>query len=51
MPHPHCLIQTEPLNNSSMPAHAFWTANTVVNPNTGTAMEYPQLKLGEDSKL
>jgi hypothetical protein len=34
-----------------MPAHAFWTANVVVDPNTGTAMEYPQLKLGEDSKL
>jgi len=31
-----------------MPAHAFWTANAVVDPNTGTAMEYPQLKLGED---
>jgi hypothetical protein len=34
-----------------MPAHAFWTANAVVDPSTGTAMEYPQLKLGEDSKL
>jgi len=34
-----------------MPAHAFWTANAVVNPSTRTALEYPQLKLGEDSKL
>ena len=34
-----------------MPAHAFWTANAVVDPSTGTALEYPQLKLGDDSKL
>ena len=34
-----------------MPAYAFWTANAVVDPNSGTAMEYPQLKLGEDNKL
>ena len=34
-----------------MPAHAFWTANAVVNPSTGTALEYPQFKLGDDSKL
>jgi hypothetical protein len=27
-----------------MPVHAFWTTNAVVDPNTGTAMEYPQLK-------
>jgi hypothetical protein len=34
-----------------MPAHAFWTANAVVDPSTGTALEYPQLKLGDNSKL
>jgi hypothetical protein len=34
-----------------MPAHAFWTANAVVDPSTGNALEYPQLKLGDDSKL
>jgi hypothetical protein len=41
----------EPITPSSLPAHAFWTAKFVVDPSTGTAMEYPQLKLGEDSKL
>jgi hypothetical protein len=41
----------EPITHSSLPAHAFWTANAVVDPSTGTAMEYPQLKLDEDSKL
>jgi hypothetical protein len=41
----------EPINHSSMPAHACWTTNAVVNPSTGTSMEYPQLKLGDDSKL
>jgi hypothetical protein len=34
-----------------MPAHACWTTNAVVNPSPGTSMEYPQLKLGDDSKL
>jgi hypothetical protein len=47
--HPNSL--PEPITHSSLPAHAFWTANAVVDPSTGTAMEYPQLKLGEDSKL
>jgi hypothetical protein len=32
-----------------MPAHAFWTANAIFNPST--ALVYPQLKLGKDSKL
>jgi hypothetical protein len=41
----------EPIDHSSMPAHTFWTAKAVVDPSTGTALEYPQLKLGEDSKL
>ena len=28
----------EPINHSSMPAHAFWTANAVVDPNTGKSV-------------
>jgi hypothetical protein len=51
LPLSHPTPTPEPINHSSMPAYAFWTANAVVDPSTGTAMEYPQLKLGEDSKL
>ena len=40
----------EPIDHSSIPSHAFWTANAVVNPSTGTALEYSELKLGKDSK-
>jgi hypothetical protein len=50
-PQPSPTSPPEPIKHSSMPAHAFWTANAVVNPSTGTALEYPQLKLGEESKL
>ena len=32
------------------PAHAFWTANSVVDKVTGEALEYSALKLGIDSK-
>jgi hypothetical protein len=47
--HPKSL--PEPITHSSLPAHAFWSANAVVDPSTGIAKEYPQLKLGEDSKI
>jgi hypothetical protein len=50
-PPSHPTPTPEPITHSSLLAHAFWTANAVVDPSTGTAMEYPQLKLGEDSKL
>jgi hypothetical protein len=50
-PPSHPTPTPEPITHSSLPAHAFWTANAVVDLSTGTAMEYPQLKLGEDSKL
>jgi hypothetical protein len=33
------------------PAYAYWTANAVVDPATGLALEYNQLRLGPDSKL
>ena len=32
----------------SLPAHAFWTANSVIDPTTGASLEYAQLKLGAD---
>jgi hypothetical protein len=35
---------------SQLPAHAFWTANTVVEPHTGAALEYRHLKLGPDGE-
>jgi hypothetical protein len=50
-PQPSPTSPPEPIKHSSIPAHAFWTANAVVNPSTGTALEYPQLKLGKESKL
>jgi hypothetical protein len=50
-PPSHPTPTPEPINHFSMPVHAFWTANAAVDPSTGTAMEYPQLKLGEGSKL
>ena len=37
-------------HNLNLPAHAFWTANTVVDPDTGASLEYKDLKLGEDSQ-
>ena len=27
-------------HNLNLPAHAFWTANTVVDPDTGASLEY-----------
>jgi hypothetical protein len=50
-PQPSPTSPPEPIDHSSMPAHAFSTANAVIDPTTGTALEYPQLKRGEDSKL
>jgi hypothetical protein len=44
---------TAPLSSeerAKLPGHAFWTANTVVNPNTGAALEYQHLKLGPDGE-
>jgi hypothetical protein len=35
---------------NKLPAHAFFTANTVVDPVTGAALEYRHLKLGPDSE-
>jgi hypothetical protein len=35
---------------STFPAHAFWTANTVVDPAAGAALEYCHLKLGPDGE-
>ena len=34
----------------NLPAHVFWTANTVVYPDTGVSLEYKDLKLSEDSQ-
>jgi hypothetical protein len=37
-------------NHALLPPEAFWTANTVVDQETGTALEYRHLCLGPDSK-
>ena len=37
-------------DEEEVPAHAYWTANSVVCEKTGKALEYAQLKLGEDGK-
>jgi hypothetical protein len=37
-----------PTTTSPYPAHAYWTANSVVDPSTGISLEYSQLKLGAD---
>ena len=34
----------------NLPSHAFFTANAVLDPDTGAALEYPQLKLGKNAK-
>ena len=34
----------------NLPSHAFFTANAVLDPDTGTALEYPQLNLGKNTK-
>jgi hypothetical protein len=33
-----------------LPAHAFWTANAVIDPTTGASLKYAQLKLDTNSK-
>jgi hypothetical protein len=39
-----------PSERSPLPAHAFWTANAVFNPDTGVAEEYGKLKLGTNAQ-
>ena len=34
----------------NLPAHAFWTTNSVVDPITGTSLEYKDLKLDPQAK-
>ena len=41
---------TVDINFSSLPAHAFWTANAVIDPNTGASLEYRHLRLGPDGE-
>jgi hypothetical protein len=36
------------LQTSRFPAHAFWTANAVVDPNSGAALEYSKLKISTE---
>ena len=42
------LIRTQ--NDLNLPCHAFFTANAVLDPITGSALEYSKLKLGENAK-
>ena len=42
------VIRTQ--NNLNLPCHAFFTANAVLDPITGAALEYPKLKLGDNAK-
>ena len=37
-------------NHGILPPEAYWKANAVVDPTTGAAIEYAQLKIGTDSK-
>jgi hypothetical protein len=46
-PAPAKVTQSE---RSPLPAHAFWTANAVFNPDTGVAEEYGKLKLGTNAQ-
>jgi hypothetical protein len=39
-----------PSERRPLPAHAFWTANAVFNPDTGVAEEYGKLKLGTNAQ-
>jgi hypothetical protein len=36
--------------HATLPPHAYWTANAVVDPITGTALKYAQVKTGPDAK-
>jgi hypothetical protein len=36
------------LQPSRFPAHTFWTANAVVDPNSGAALEYSKLKISTE---
>ena len=48
-PTPHTAHATA--QQPTFPAHAYWTANAVVDPATGLALEYNALRLGPDSQL
>jgi hypothetical protein len=41
-------LPTSPENQ--LPPHAYWTADAVINPDTGAAQEYAQLKLGAEQE-
>jgi hypothetical protein len=49
-PIPTPTVQSPPATSLPLPAHAYWTANAVVDPTTGASLEYAQLKLGPDAE-
>lgn len=44
------LVPLSLLERAQLPAHTFWTANTVMEPITDAALEYCHLKLGLNSE-